>query len=57
MIVLKARIFRQNKPKKFTIKKSCSSEAQIVSVLKKYESGVPVSELCRTHGMSSAAFQ
>ena len=38
------------------MKKSRYSEAQIVSVLKEAESGVPVSELCRTHGMSSAAF-
>ena len=34
------------------MKKSRYSEAQIVSVLKEAESGVPVSELCRTHGMS-----
>jgi len=38
------------------MKKSRYSEAQIVSVLKEAENGVPVSELCRTHGMSSAAF-
>ncbi len=38
------------------MKKSRYSEAQIVSILKEAESGVPVPELCRTHGMSSAAF-
>jgi putative transposase len=38
------------------MKKSRYSEAQIVSVLQQVENGVPVSELCRTHGMSSAAF-
>ena len=38
------------------MKKSRYSEAQIVAVLKAAENGVPVSELCRTHGMSSAAF-
>jgi putative transposase len=38
------------------MKKSRYSEAQIVSILKQAENGVPVSELCRTHGMSSAAF-
>ena len=38
------------------MKKSRYSEAQIVSILKEAENGVPVSELCRTHGMSSAAF-
>jgi len=38
------------------MKKSRYSEAQIVSILKEAGSGVPVSELCRMHGMSSAAF-
>ena len=38
------------------MKKSRYSEAQIVSVLKEAEIGVLVSELCRTHGLSSAAF-
>jgi putative transposase len=38
------------------MKKSRYSEAQIVSILKEPENGVPVSELCGTHGMSSAAF-
>ena len=47
---------RQYKLRRFTLKKSRYSETQIVSVLKEAESGVPVSELCRTHGMSSAAF-
>lgn len=32
------------------------SDAQIIAILKQAESGVPVSELCRKHGMSSAAF-
>jgi len=39
-------------PRRFTMKKSRYSEAQIVSILKEAESGVPVPELCRTHGMS-----
>ena len=38
------------------MKKSRDSEAQIVSIFKEAESGVPVSELFWTHGMSSAAF-
>lgn len=38
------------------MKKSRYTEAQIVSILKQGENGVPVPELCRTHGMSSAAF-
>ena len=32
------------------------SDAQIMAVLKQAEGGVPVSELCREHGMSSASF-
>jgi putative transposase len=32
------------------------SDAQIMSILKQSEGGVPVSELCREHGMSSASF-
>ena len=32
------------------------SDAQIMSILKQAEGGVPVSELCREHGMSNASF-
>ena len=32
------------------------SDAQIMRILKQAESGVPVSELCREHGMSNASF-
>ena len=32
------------------------SDAQIMGILKQAESGVPVSELCREHGMSCASF-
>ena len=32
------------------------SDAQIMGILKQAENGVPVSELCREHGMSSASF-
>jgi len=32
------------------------SDAQIMGILKRAEGGVPVSELCREHGMSSASF-
>ena len=38
------------------MKNSRFSEAQIMSILKQAEGGVPVSELCREHGMSSASF-
>ena len=32
------------------------SDAQIMGILKQAKSGVPVSELCREHGMSSVSF-
>ena len=32
------------------------NEPQILGILKQAGSGVPVSELCREHGMSSASF-
>jgi putative transposase len=32
------------------------SDSQILAVLKQPEGSVPVSELCREHGMSSASF-
>ena len=38
------------------MKKSRFSDNQILSILKKAEGGIPVSELCREHGMSSASF-
>jgi len=38
------------------VKKSRYSDSQILAILKQAENGVPVSELCREHGMSSAAF-
>jgi len=38
------------------MKKSKYSDAQIMSILNQAEGGVPVSELCREHGMSNASF-
>jgi putative transposase len=38
------------------MKKSRFSDSQILAILKQSESGVPVPELCREHGMSSASF-
>ena len=38
------------------MKRSRYSNSQIISILKQAEAGTPVSELCREHGMSSAAF-
>ena len=32
------------------------TEAQVIAILRQAEGGVPVAELCREHGMSSAAF-
>ena len=38
------------------MKKSRYGDAQIMGILKQAERGVPVSELCREHGMSNASF-
>lgn len=38
------------------MKTSRYSDSQIMAILKQAESGVPVPELCREHGMSSASF-
>lgn len=38
------------------MKTSKYSESQITQILKQAAGGVPVPELCRTHGMSSATF-
>ncbi len=32
------------------------TEPQILAILRQAEGGVPVAELCREHGMSSASF-
>ena len=38
------------------MKKSRFTDSQILVILKQAENGAPVTELCRQHGMSSAAF-
>jgi putative transposase len=38
------------------MKKSRFTDSQILAVLKQAESGIPVPDLCREHGMSSATF-
>jgi putative transposase len=54
--VFKSRIFSARYLRRFTMKNGRYSDAQIMAVLKQAEGGVPVSELCREHGMSSASF-
>jgi putative transposase len=36
------------------MKKSRYTDSQLLNILKQAENGVPVPELCREHGMSSA---
>ena len=38
------------------MKKSKFSDSKIMAILKQSESGIPVPDLCREHGMSSATF-
>ncbi len=38
------------------MKRKRFSEEQIISILREHEAGVSTKELCRKHGMSSAAF-
>lgn len=38
------------------MKTSRYTKAQIIVILRQAESGVPVAELCREHGMSGASF-
>jgi len=38
------------------MKKSRFSDTQILPILKQAESGIPVPEICREHGISSATF-
>ncbi len=38
------------------MKKAHFSDSQILAILKQAESGVPIPELCREHGMSNSSF-
>ena len=38
------------------MKRSKYSDAHIIAILKQAENSVPISDLCREHGMSSASF-
>jgi putative transposase len=37
------------------MKRKRFSEEQIIAILKEHESGIPVAELCRKHGVSDAS--
>ena len=41
--------------KERTVKRKRFSEEQIIGILKEAEAGVPLGDLCRLHGMSSAS--
>ena len=38
------------------MKKSRFTETQIIGILKESDSGVPIKEICRTHGISDATY-
>lgn len=38
------------------MKKAHFADSQILAILKQAESGVPISELCREHGISNSTF-
>lgn len=38
------------------MKRSRFTEEQIIAILREQETGVPVADLCRRHGLSSATF-
>ena len=38
------------------MKRSRFTEEQIIGILREQEAGVPVADLCRTHGLSSPTF-
>jgi len=56
LVVFKSRIFSASYLRRFLMKTGRYSDAQIMGILKQAESGVPISELCREHGMSNASF-
>jgi len=55
-MVFKSRIFSARYLTRFLIKNGRFSDAQIMGIFKKAEGGIPVSELRREPGTSSASF-
>ncbi|GAB7078901.1 hypothetical protein JCM14635_05740 [Megalodesulfovibrio paquesii] len=56
-MLLRSRIFSYSKTKRrFCMKTSRFTDSQILGILKQAQNGVPVAQLCREHGMSSATF-
>jgi len=51
-----SRIFSAKKNEEIHMKTSRFTELQIITILRQAEGGVPVAELCREHGMSTALF-
>ena len=38
------------------MKSSCLTDQQIIAILKQHESGIPVADLCREHGIGNSTF-
>ena len=55
-MIAKVEFSRNLCTRRFCMKKSRFTDSQIMSILKQAENGVPVPELCREHGMSTASF-
>ena len=51
-----SRIFSAIMHEEILMKMTRYSEPKILAILRQAEGGVPVSELCREHGMSNASF-
>ena len=56
LVAFQSRISENIEAGDFAMKKSHFTDSQIVAILKQAENGIPVPELCREYGMSSASF-